>query len=265
MNIKNIKEKQKNIKKQEEIETSRKFNCKKPIYARLDGRAFKSFTKSFERPFDINFRQLMVDVTKSLVEETGASLGYTQSDEISLLWYADEEINNKIFFNGRIQKMVSNLSSIATSYFVMQAIKFWPELCLKRPPTFDCRVIEANDIDNAIDMFRLREIDGIKNSIFTFARFYFTDKELKGKKQKDQLKMLNEIGQSWNLLSNLFKYGKYVIKEKRFEKISDDILSKIPEKHKPKNNVVERSIIVERDFYFNSDNHIKNSLTSLYK
>ena len=248
------------IKNQELKESSRKFYCKKPIYARLDGRAFKSFTKSFERPFDINFRQLMLDVTKSLVDETGAVLGYTQSDEISLLWYADEQVNNKVFFNGRIQKMVSNLSSIATAYFLMGAIKLWPELCLKRPPTFDCRVIEANDIDNAIDMFRLREIDGIKNSIFTFSRFYFSDKELKGKKQKDQLKMLNDIGQDWNSLINLFKYGKYVIKEKEIKPISKDILEKIPDNHKPKNNMIERSVIVEKDFYFFSDFHIKNNI-----
>jgi tRNA(His) 5'-end guanylyltransferase len=56
-----------------------------PVVARLDGRAFSRFTRGMARPFDQDFADLMVETTKYLVEQTQAAVGYTQSDEISLV------------------------------------------------------------------------------------------------------------------------------------------------------------------------------------
>src|ERR1700761_6891397 len=68
-------------------ETERRFLPMLPIYARLDGRSFSRLTKDMARPYDVRMSDAMVDTTKYLVGETHALIGYTQSDEISLVWF----------------------------------------------------------------------------------------------------------------------------------------------------------------------------------
>ena len=59
-----------------------------PVIARLDGKGFSKFTKGLKRPYDERLSKLMVETTKYLVKETNANCGYTQSDEITLVWYS---------------------------------------------------------------------------------------------------------------------------------------------------------------------------------
>src|SRR5437762_3424111 len=93
------------MKLYEGAEVDRRLMPLLPALARLDGRSFHNFTKHAKRPFSEVTHQLMVTVTRHLVEETGAAIGYTQSDEIQLAWYSSE-MKSQIFFDGRIQKMV---------------------------------------------------------------------------------------------------------------------------------------------------------------
>lgn len=51
-----------------------------PVCARMDGRAFHTFTAGLKRPYDEGLQRLMIETTKFLVAETGACIGYTQSD-----------------------------------------------------------------------------------------------------------------------------------------------------------------------------------------
>lgn len=71
---------------------------KLPVCARLDGRNFHAFTRHAERPFSRFFHEVMVAITKHLVVEACASLGYTQSDEITLSWLGEAllEANRKL-------------------------------------------------------------------------------------------------------------------------------------------------------------------------
>ena len=98
------------MKLYEGAESSRRLMPLLPIMARLDGRSFHSFCRGLNRPFDERFKSLMVSVTKFLVEETNAVVGYRQSDESSLCWYSDN-IKSQVFFDGRIQKMCSILAA----------------------------------------------------------------------------------------------------------------------------------------------------------
>lgn len=60
--------------------------CKTPVIVRIDGKAFHTFTRGLEKPYDKNLMKLMQDTTLALCKEVdGCQLGYTQSDEISLL------------------------------------------------------------------------------------------------------------------------------------------------------------------------------------
>ena len=89
-----------------------------PLIIRLDGVAFHSYTKGFERPFYRPFRAAMEQTMLLLCEGImGCKLGYTQSDEISLLLTDDDTIETQPWFGKNLQKIVSVSASMATYYF----------------------------------------------------------------------------------------------------------------------------------------------------
>ena len=63
------------------------------LVARLDGNRFTRLTKEvckFEAPFDTRFRDMMVETVKALMNYGFRIIyGYTESDEISLLFHPD--------------------------------------------------------------------------------------------------------------------------------------------------------------------------------
>ena len=61
-----------------------------PVIIRLDGNNFSKWTKGLEKPFDKKLTQLMTETTQFLVQETNAVVGYTQSDEITLVLYSSD-------------------------------------------------------------------------------------------------------------------------------------------------------------------------------
>lgn len=80
---------------------------------RLDGRNFSKLTeKHFDKPFDRNFAEIMGSVTAGLMFDSGALLGYTQSDEISLVFDPANQ-----FFGRRVEKLISVLAGEASSLF----------------------------------------------------------------------------------------------------------------------------------------------------
>jgi tRNA(His) guanylyltransferase len=99
------------MKMLEAQERSRRFLHGLPIYARIDGRGFSKFTKGMERPYDRRMSDAMVGTTKVLVEQTHATIGYVQSDEISLVWIPTE--NGHGWFDGKTMKMTSVLAGLA--------------------------------------------------------------------------------------------------------------------------------------------------------
>ena len=64
------------------------------LVARLDGRSFTRLTKEvckFEAPFDVRFRDMMINTVKSLMDcGFRVIYGFTESDEISLLFHKYE-------------------------------------------------------------------------------------------------------------------------------------------------------------------------------
>jgi len=74
-----------------------------PVIIRLDGNNFHNWTKGLERPFDLKLIELMTETTKFLVQETNAVVGYTQSDEITLILYSNDK-NSLIYNDGKKTK-----------------------------------------------------------------------------------------------------------------------------------------------------------------
>ena len=133
------------MKAYERLETGQRFLPLLPIYARIDGRGFSRFTQGFDMPYDARFREAMLDTTRWLVEQTQARVGYTQSDEISLCWLA-ERYDSSIFFEGKKQKMVSQLAALATqrfNRFLLTHSDPFLRKAAERAPTFDALVFQS--------------------------------------------------------------------------------------------------------------------------
>ena len=119
------------------------------IVARLDGRNFTTLTKEkhrFKVPYDERFRDLMVETTKHVMS-CGFKIiyGYTESDEISLLFHIDEN-----GFGRKLRKLNSVLAGEASARF---------SLMLGALGCFDCRISQLPNAQKVIEYFRWRNED----------------------------------------------------------------------------------------------------------
>jgi tRNA(His) guanylyltransferase len=180
------------MKAYEARETERRLDSLLPVYARIDGRSFSRFTRGLARPFDPRMTQAMINTTCHLVEKTNASIGYTQSDEISLIWESKNELS-QMFFNGKIQKLVSVLASMATVAFNYNVFNSGcPEFkqYTDRLPHFDARVFGLPSRDEGANAFLWREKDATRNAVQMVAHTHFSPRQLHGvgvNKMKDML------------------------------------------------------------------------------
>ena len=213
-----------------------------PVIARIDGRAFHTFTKGMKRPYDKTLSQLMVDTTVRLVRETNACMGYTQSDEITLAWHSTET-KSQIWFDGRIAKMTSLLAAQATLYFNKLIMESMPEFA-DREPMFDARVWTVPNRTEGANVFVWREWDATKNSISMAAAAYFSDKALHKKSGSQKQEMLFQKGVNWDKYPTFFKRGTYVQRRTVSKPFSKAELENLPPKHQARKNpelIVERS------------------------
>jgi len=125
------------------------------MVARLDGRGFTRLTKevhSFEAPFDERFRDHMIATAEHLMGcGFRVVFGYTQSDEISLLFHRDEAS-----FGRKTRKYVSVLAGEASAAFALR---------LGAHAVFDCRISELPNRELVRDYFRWRSEDAHRNAL----------------------------------------------------------------------------------------------------
>jgi len=126
------------------------------MVARLDGRGFTHLTRDihhFDAPYDIRFRDYMVATMEYLLAESGFQIiyGYTQSDEISLLFHPDENT-----FSRKIRKYNSILAGECSAKF---------SLLLNGLASFDCRISQLPLVSDVIDYFRWRSEDAHRNAL----------------------------------------------------------------------------------------------------
>lgn len=227
------------MKKFERRETERNFLPNLPVYARIDGRSFSKFTKRMQRPFDPILSETMIETTKALVEATHAKIGYTQSDEISLIWLVEAE--SQMLFDGKVQKLASILASTATAHFMLRAMRNWPELVLKMPPTFDARVFQLPTREEGANAILWREMDATKNAISMAARAYYSHKELHLKTGSMMQEMLFQKGVNFNDYPAFFKRGTFIRRSTRLIDLSPTELERIPIAHRPTGPVIRSS------------------------
>ena len=125
------------------------------VVARLDGRGFTKLTKDrerFEAPFDERFRDHMAATVGHLMDcGFRVIYGYTQSDEISLLFHPEDG-----GFGRKTRKINSILAGEASGTFSLR---------LGSAACFDCRVCELPRATDVRDYFRWRQEDAGRNAL----------------------------------------------------------------------------------------------------
>jgi tRNA(His) 5'-end guanylyltransferase len=171
-----------------------------PAIIRIDGKAFHTFTKHCIKPFDKYLNGAMVYTMEYLLNNIqGAKLGYTQSDEISILVTDFDTIHTDAWFKYNVQKMCSVSASIATAAF--NSYYEYERLAM-----FDARVFNIPE-DEVCNYFIWRQKDWERNSLQMLSRAHFSDKELHGKKRADMHEMLHSKGVNWTNLEDRWKNG----------------------------------------------------------
>ena len=203
-----------------------------PVIIRLDGKAFHTFARGFDKPFDDVMMQTMQQTTLKLCQEIqGCVFGYTQSDEITLVLVDYNDINTDAWFDYSVQKMCSVAASMCTLYFN----KIFAEMvdvfiansdvtpeeeklervynkAIDKGAMFDARVfnIPVEEVTNCV---LWRQQDATRNSISSLAQSKFSAKELHGKNSSQMQDMLMEkYGINWNNLAIPEKRGTAVYK-----------------------------------------------------
>lgn len=213
-----------------------------PIVVRLDGRGFSKYTAGLERPYCTEFHDIMVATTCRLIGiECNACVGYTQSDEISLI-FRKANILSETYFAGRIQKICSILASFATAHF-NHLMSFSPiREKVTGLPLFDCRVFNITNDSEAKNYLIWRQRDATRNSIQMAGQAYFSHNELHKKSCSDIQEMLHTKGMNWNNYPEFFKRGSLCRKEKYKRYVGADCMTKF-ENEKVETEVDSEGII----------------------
>jgi tRNA(His) guanylyltransferase len=216
------------MKSYEAPTTSRVAFKGQPLVVRLDGKSFHTFTKGLARPYDQRLSDLMVDTTKALVDRFHASVGYCQSDEITLAWYHETNSDSEYPFKGRLQKIESLTAAFCSVFFATKLAERIPEKA-HLLPTFDARAFSTPTLVEAYNAFLWRQQDCTKNAISMAAQSMFTHKSLSGLKGPQmQERMWSEKGINFNDYPPGFKRGTFVKKVRTLRPLTDEEMAKIP-------------------------------------
>jgi tRNA(His) guanylyltransferase len=228
----------------EGMEAGRKLMPGLPVLVRLDGRSFHTFTRGLPRPYDERLSRAMIETTKFLVDETHASIGYCQSDEISLV-FPNTDFLTKMMFDGRTQKLTSVLAALATAKFNQDIALNIPEKA-RLLPVFDARAWAVSNLDIAAEHFIWRETDATRNSLTMAAHAYYSHKELHKAGFAQKHEMLHAKGINWNDYPAFFKRGTYIRREQVQRDLTATELNRIPVKHRP-TGPVTRTVVQALD------------------
>ena len=215
-----------------------------PVIIRIDGKAFHTFTRGFKRPFDEILVKSMQETMKYLCENIqGCVLGYTQSDEITLVLIDYKRLDSCAWFDYNIQKMASIAASMATmafnkffkvaidEYFTSNKLvtvltkadldynneltRYYSVLdkAINKGAMFDARCFNIPK-DEVCNCVLWRQNDATRNSIEMVGHANFSQKQLHQKSCNEIQDMLMvQCGINWNDFPVNLKRGSCCIRE----------------------------------------------------
>lgn len=208
-----------------------------PVIIRIDGKSFHTFTRGFKKPFDDVLVKTMQDTMKYLCENIqGCVLGYTQSDEISLVLVDYAELTTDAWFGNNLQKMCSVSASMATMAFTKNFVKNVKgcermalignvvlfeydekyinvlKKAIEKGAMFDSRVFTIPK-EEVCNYMLWRQQDATRNSIQSVGQANFSQKELRGQSCNNiQDMLMTQKGINWNDYATALKRGSCCIK-----------------------------------------------------
>lgn len=158
---------------------------------RLDGKAFHTYTRGFQKPFDYGLMEDMQCTTVSLCSNIqGCRFGYTQSDEISLLLTDFDSVKTDCWFDGAIQKITSVSASMATAFFNY----YQRQRGIEKLAMFDSRVFAVADPWEVFNTFLWRQQDAQRNAVQMIARSVASHSECMNKKIPELIDLIASKG-----------------------------------------------------------------------
>lgn len=159
-----------------------------PVAIRIDGKAFHTFTRGMEKPFDKVLVESMQETMKYLCENIqGCVFGYTQSDEITLILTDYATFETSAWFDYEVQKICSIAASMATMKFnqIFRNKTSNSEYFLERYSKSDGAMFDARCFniskEEVCNLVYWRQLDAIRNSIQSIGQAHFSHKELQNK------------------------------------------------------------------------------------
>lgn len=117
---------------------------------RVDGRSFSALTakRSYEKPFDPAFRDVMAAVARHLLSDFRGAYAYTESDEASLLLPPTFDL-----FDSSVEKVVSLAAAGASGVASIE---------LGEPVQYDARIWVGAGVADVVDYFSWRAADAAR-------------------------------------------------------------------------------------------------------
>lgn len=196
-----------------------------PVIIRVDGKAFHTFTKNCDKPFDSSVIDSMVYAARETAKHMqGFQLAYVQSDEASFLLTDYDTLDTGAWYDYELNKLVSITASMFTAYFnkawdikhpkttISQDVNLLELADYSKPPAmFDARAFNVPE-DEWQNVFLWRQRDWERNSIQMLARNTFSQKELDGKHMLEMEMMLLNKGVDPDSRTGRQKYGTFILK-----------------------------------------------------
>lgn len=211
-----------------------------PVAIRINGKAFHTFTRGFQKPFDEVLIKSMQETMKYLCENIqGCVLGYTQSDEITLILVDYKKLTSSAWFDYEVQKICSIAASMATMAFNkffadnvekeilsnsdkegnvvddnLEIIHINHVHSMRKGAMFDARCfnIPKEEVTNLVYW---RQLDASRNSIQMVGQANFSHKELQNKSCNDiQDMLMAQKSINWNNLPTYQKRGSCCVRNK---------------------------------------------------
>ncbi|HEX9871594.1 MAG TPA: tRNA(His) guanylyltransferase Thg1 family protein [Candidatus Tectomicrobia bacterium] len=234
------------MKRYEEIGAGQRLMPNLPVCIQLDGKAFHGWTRSLRRPYDDRLHTLFDETTKFLVEASDAVIGYTQSDEITLILYNGGQPDSQVFFDGRVSKLTSVLASMATAKFNALVPSILPEKH-DRLAFFDCRVWNVPTEQEAVNGLIWRELDATRNSIQMAAQALYSHTQLHQKNTSEMQAMLGQQGINWQDNPARFTRGGYFQRRVIERTFTVEELAQLPPLHEAQKHpdmIIRRQVTV---------------------
>ena len=197
------------MKRNYEIPCRRHLTRRTPVIVRVDGRAFHSWTRGLDRPFDRDLINSMVQAAVRVSEDMqGFKLAYVQSDEVSFLLTDYDELTTEPWF-GYVQSKVESLAAASMTAHFNNLVASW--YCGNKPAMFDARAFNIPE-DEIANYFLWRARDWERNSLGMYCGSVFSHKQLHGKSRQDRHDMLHERGMNWATdLDEQLKNGTWIM------------------------------------------------------